>query len=166
MFGIGDKVIHRVRHLQRVRDVQDETGGFTAFIPWTFQRENTALGRRITEEPTGIDYLKMLAVSRLFLDNVQHIQASWLTQGLRLGQTALRFGADDMGSIMIEENVVSAAGADTQANEKELRYQISEAGFIPQQRDILYEYVNRANVDELDARKSMPLKQLSVAFAD
>jgi cyclic dehypoxanthinyl futalosine synthase len=166
MFGIGDKVVHRVRHLERVRDVQDETGGFTAFIPWTFQRENTALGRKITEEPTGIDYLKMLAVSRLFLDNVQHIQASWLTQGLRLGQTALRFGADDMGSIMIEENVVSAAGADTQANEKELRYQISEAGFIPQQRDILYEYVRRENVDELDARKSMPLRQLSVAFAD
>jgi cyclic dehypoxanthinyl futalosine synthase len=166
MFGIGDKVVHRVRHLQRVRDVQDETGGFTAFIPWTFQRENTALGRKITEEPTGIDYLKMLAVSRLFLDNVQHIQASWLTQGLRLGQTALRFGADDMGSIMIEENVVSAAGASTQANEKELRYQISEAGFRPQQRDILYAYVNRENIDELDARKSMPLRQLSVAFAD
>jgi len=166
MFGIGDNISHRVRHLQRIRDLQDETGGFTAFISWTFQRENTALGRKITEEPTGVDYLKMVAVSRLFLDNVQHIQSSWLTQGLRLGQTALRFGADDMGSIMIEENVVSAAGADTQANEKELRYQISEAGFIPQQRDILYEYVERENVDELDARKSMPLKQLSVAFAD
>jgi cyclic dehypoxanthinyl futalosine synthase len=166
MFGIGDKIEHRVRHLQRIRDLQDETGGFTAFISWTFQRENTALGRKITEEPTGIDYLKMVAVSRLYLDNIQHIQSSWLTQGLRTGQTALRFGADDMGSIMIEENVVSAAGADTQANEKELRYQISEAGFVPQQRDILYEYVNRENVETLDARKSMPLKQLSVAFAD
>jgi cyclic dehypoxanthinyl futalosine synthase len=166
MFGIGDKVEHRVRHLQRIRDLQDETGGFSAFISWTFQRENTALGRKIKEEPTGIDYLKMVAVSRLFLDNVQHIQSSWLTQGLRLGQTALRFGADDMGSIMIEENVVSAAGANTEANEKELRYQIREAGFIPQQRDILYKYINRENVDELDARKSMPLKQLSVAFAD
>lgn len=166
MFGIGDNVSHRVKHLQRIRDVQDETGGFTAFIPWTFQRENTALGRKITEEPTGIDYLKMLSVSRLFLDNVQHIQSSWLTQGLRLGQTALRFGADDMGSIMIEENVVSAAGANTEANEKELRYQISEAGFRPQQRDILYRYVNRKAVENLDERKSMPLKQLSVAFAD
>jgi cyclic dehypoxanthinyl futalosine synthase len=166
MFGIGDDISHRVKHLQRIRDLQDETGGFTAFISWTFQRENTALGRKITEEPTGIDYLKMVAVSRLFLDNVQHIQSSWLTQGLRLGQTALHFGADDMGSIMIEENVVSAAGADTQANEKELRYQISEAGFVPQQRDILYEYVNRENALELDARKSMSLKQLSVAFAD
>lgn len=166
MFGIGDRVEHRVRHLQRVRNVQDETGGFTAFIPWTFQRENTALGRKITEEPTGIDYLKMLAVSRLFLDNIQHIQSSWLTQGLKLGQAALRFGADDMGSIMIEENVVSAAGASTQANEQELRHQIREAGFRPQQRDILYNYVNRADADDLDACKSMPLKNLSVAFAD
>jgi cyclic dehypoxanthinyl futalosine synthase len=166
MFGIGDRVEHRVRHLQRVRDVQDETGGFTAFIPWTFQRENTALGRKITEEPTGIDYLKMVSVARLFLDNVQHIQSSWLTQGLRLGQTALRFGADDMGSIMIEENVVSAAGAHNEAGEKELRYQISEAGFRPQQRDILYEPVTRENASDLDARNSMPLRQLSVAFAD
>jgi cyclic dehypoxanthinyl futalosine synthase len=166
MFGIGDKIEHRVRHLQRIRDVQDETGGFTAFIPWTFQRENTALGRKITEEPTGIDYLKMLSVSRIFFDNIQHIQSSWLTQGIRLGQAALRFGADDMGSIMIEENVVSAAGADNEANEKDLRYQIREAGFIPQQRDILYNYINRPNVEELDVKKSMPLKKLSVAFAD
>ena len=166
MFGIGDKIEHRVRHLQRVRDVQDETGGFTAFIPWTFQRENTALGRKITIEPTGIDYLQTLAVSRLFLDNVQHIQASWLTQGLKLGQTALRFGADDMGSIMIEENVVSAAGANTCANERDLRYQIREAGFIPQQRDILYNYIDRPGIDEIDKSDSMKLKQLSVAFAD
>src|SRR4026209_1816221 len=113
MFGIGDRIEHRVRHLQRIRDVQDETGGFTAFIPWTFQRENTALGRKITEEPTGIDYLQMVAVSRLFLDNVQHIQASSGKEGAKHGQTALRFGADDMGSIMIEENVVSAAAAVT-----------------------------------------------------
>ena len=166
MFGIGDRIEHRVRHLQRIRDVQDETGGFTAFIPWTFQRENTALGRKITVEPTGIDYLQMVAVSRLFLDNIQHIQASWLTQGLKLGQTALRFGADDMGSIMIEENVVSAAGANTCANERDLRYQIREAGFIPQQRDILYNYVNRPEISEIDQSDSMKLKQLSVAFAD
>jgi len=176
MFGIGDKVEHRVRHLERVRQVQDEAlaakavdpsyGEFTAFIPWTFQRENTALGRKITEEPTGIDYLKMLAVSRLFLDNIQHIQASWLTQGIRLGQSALRFGADDMGSIMIEENVVSAAGANNEANERDLRYQISEAGYRPQQRDILYNYINREDAGDLDARHSMPLKQLSVVFAD
>jgi cyclic dehypoxanthinyl futalosine synthase len=176
MFGIGDRVEHRVRHLERIRKVQDEAlvakavdpsrGEFTAFIPWTFQRENTALGRKITQEPTGIDYLKMVAVSRLFLDNIQHIQASWLTQGLKLGQSALRFGADDMGSIMIEENVVSAAGASTCANEAELRYQIREAGFRPQQRDILYNYVDRENVDDLDKSNSMTLRQLSVAFAD
>jgi len=166
MFGIGDDISHRVAHLQKIRDLQDETGGFTAFIPWTFQRENTALGRKITEEPTGIDYLQMLAVSRLFLDNIQHIQASWLTQGLKLGQVALRYGADDMGSIMIEENVVSAAGASTSACERDLRYQIREAGYRPQQRDILYNYVNRSDIDRLDQSDSMSLKQLTVAFAD
>src|SRR6266513_3383743 len=143
MFGIGDKIEHRVRHLQRIRDLQDETGGFTAFIPWTFQRENTALGRKIKDEPTGIDYLKILAVSRLFLDNIENFQSSWLTQGLRLGQVALRFGANDMGSIMIEENVVSAAGAHNRADELMLQFLIREAGFLPQQRDILYERVDR-----------------------
>ena len=166
MFGIGDSIVHRVRHLQRVRDLQDETGGFTAFIPWTFQRENTALGRRITEEPTGIDYLKMLAVSRLFLDNIEHIQSSWLTQGLRLGQVALRFGADDMGSVMIEENVVSAAGAHNTADEKMLRHLIRTAGFRPQQRDILYRPVNRDESAKIDASDSATLRELSVAFAD
>src|SRR5688500_17849806 len=166
MFGIGDRIEHRVRHLQRIRDLQDETGGFTALIPWTFQRENTALGRRIKDEPTGIDYLRMLAVSRLFLDNVEHIQSSWLTQGLRLGQVALRFGADDMGSIMIEENVVSAAGAHNTADEKTLRYLIREAGFRPQQRDILYQPVHRAESVEGDARESVPLRELTVMIAD
>jgi cyclic dehypoxanthinyl futalosine synthase len=166
MFGIGDRVEHRVRHLHRVRDLQDETGGFTAFIPWTFQRENTALGRRIKDEPTGIDYLKMLAVSRLFLDNVEHFQSSWLTQGLRLGQVALRFGADDMGSIMIEENVVSAAGAHNEADEKMLRHLIRAAGFRPQQRDILYNHINREEASADDASDSASLRELSVAFAD
>jgi cyclic dehypoxanthinyl futalosine synthase len=166
MFGIGDTVVHRVRHLQRIRNLQDETGGFTAFIPWTFQRENTALGRRIKEEPTGIDYLKMLSVSRLFLDNIEHFQSSWLTQGLRLGQVALRFGADDMGSIMIEENVVSAAGAHNCADEKMLRYLIREAGFTPQQRDILYRHVHREEASEADATDSASLRELSVLFAD
>jgi len=150
MFGIGDRIEHRVNHLKRIRDVQDETGGFFAFIPWTFQRENTALGRKIKEEPTGIDYLKMLAVSVLFLDNIENFQSSWLTQGLRLGQVGLRFGANDMGSIMIEENVVSAAGAHNRSDEQTLRYLISEAGFIPQQRDILYRYVDRKPVEETE----------------
>jgi cyclic dehypoxanthinyl futalosine synthase len=166
MFGIGDNVTHRVRHLQRVRDLQDETGGFTAFIPWTFQRENTALGRRIKDEPTGVDYLKMLAVSRLFLDNIENFQSSWLTQGLKLGQVALRFGANDMGSIMIEENVVSAAGAHNRADEKMLRYLIREAGFTPQQRDILYAQVNREESSAGDASQSARLAELTVAIAD
>ncbi len=138
MFGIGDGTVHRVRHLQRIRDLQDETGGFTAFIPWTFQRENTALGRKIKEELTGMDYLRMLAVSRLFLDNVEHIQSSWLTQGLRLGQVALRFGADDMGSVMIEENVVSAAGTTHRTTTDELVHLIRSIGKTPVQRDTLY----------------------------
>src|SRR2546429_7548324 len=86
MFDIGNRLEHSVRHLQRIRDLQDETIDFFAFIPWTFQRENTALGRKIKEEPTGIDYLKMLSVSRLFMDNIDNIQSSWLTQGLRLRQ--------------------------------------------------------------------------------
>jgi cyclic dehypoxanthinyl futalosine synthase len=166
MFGIGDRVEHRVRHLERIRDLQDETGGFTAFIPWTFQRENTALGRRIKDEPTGVDYLKMLAVSRLFLDNIENFQSSWLTQGLRLGQVALRFGANDMGSIMIEENVVSAAGAHNVADEKMLRYLIREAGFTPQQRDILYQHVNREESVKGDESDTAPLRELSVLIAD
>jgi cyclic dehypoxanthinyl futalosine synthase len=166
MFGIGDTIEHRVRHLQRVRDLQDETGGFTAFISWTFQRQNTALGRRIKEEPTGVDYLKMLSVSRLFLDSIENFQSSWLTQGLRLGQVALRFGANDMGSIMIEENVVSAAGAHNRADEKMLRYLIREAGFIPQQRDILYRRVNRNQSGTDDTTQSTPLRELTVAIAD
>lgn len=162
MFGIGDMTAHRVRHLQRIRDLQDETGGFTAFIPWTFQRENTALGRRIKDEPTGVDYLKMLAVSRLFLDNIDNFQSSWLTQGLRLGQVALRFGANDMGSIMIEENVVSAAGANNRADEKMLQFLIREAGFIPQQRDILYRHVNREQPEDSAGKDSAVLQQLTV----
>jgi cyclic dehypoxanthinyl futalosine synthase len=165
MFGIGDRIEHRVRHLQRIRDLQDETGGFFAFIPWTFQRENTALGRKIKEEPTGMDYLKMLSVSRLFMDNIDNIQSSWLTQGLRLGQVALRFGANDMGSIMIEENVVSAAGAHNRATEETLRHLIEEAGFTPQQRDILYEYVTpeqRAAMTTPHSSNGRQLKVMSV----
>ncbi|GAC1445953.1 MAG: cyclic dehypoxanthinyl futalosine synthase [Pyrinomonadaceae bacterium] len=166
MQGIGDRIVHRVRHLQRLRDLQDETGGFTAFINWTFQRENTALGRRIKEEPTGIDYLKTLSIARLFLDNFDNLQASWLTQGLRLGQAALRFGANDMGSMMIEENVVSAAGAHNEADEKMLRYLIADAGFIPQQRDILYRHINRDGSGKAIINESAKLEELSVAFAD
>ena len=138
MFGCGETLEERVHHLEVVRRLQRETGGFTAFIPWTFQRENTALGRSVRQEATAVEYLKTLAVSRLYLEEILNVQASWVTQGLKLCQVALRFGANDVGSIMIEENVVSAAGARHRATEEELRRIIRDAGFIPRQRDTLY----------------------------
>jgi cyclic dehypoxanthinyl futalosine synthase len=138
MFGCGETLEQRVAHLEIVRQIQEDTGGFTAFIPWSFQRENTSLGRFVKEEATGVEYLKNLAVSRLFLENIVNIQSSWVTQGLKTCQVGLRFGGNDVGSIMIEENVVSAAGARNQASEEELRRIIRDAGFTPRQRDTLY----------------------------
>jgi cyclic dehypoxanthinyl futalosine synthase len=138
MFGCGETIEQRVHHLEVVRRIQEETGGFTAFIPWSFQRENTSLGRFVKEEATGVEYLKTLAISRLYLDNIPNIQSSWVTQGLKVCQVGLRFGGNDVGSIMIEENVVSAAGARNRATEEELRRIIRDAGFIPKQRDTLY----------------------------
>src|SRR6266850_704169 len=122
---------------ERLRRIQEDTGGFTAFIPWVFAAENTALGKKI-QETTAVDYLKTLAVSRLYLDNFDHIQSSWLTPGIKVCQVGLQFGADDVGSILIEENVVFAAGVKNRTNEGELRRIISDAGFIPAQRDTLY----------------------------
>ena len=143
MIGVGENIHHRVRHLERLRSLQDETGGFTAFIPWTFQPEHTELAQRNLPEVTAAEYLRLLALSRIYLDNVQNVQVSWLTVGLKVGQVGLRFGVNDMGSIMIEENVISAAGAKHRANDAELRYVIKDAGFIPRQRTTLYErYVN------------------------
>jgi cyclic dehypoxanthinyl futalosine synthase len=138
MFGCGETIEQRVHHLEVVRRIQEETGGFTAFIPWSFQRENTSLGRYVKEEATGVEYLKTLAISRLYLDNIVNIQSSWVTQGLKTCQVGLRFGGNDVGSIMIEENVVSAAGARNSASEEELRRIIRGAGFTPKQRDSLY----------------------------
>ena len=138
MFGCGETVEQRVGHLEIVRRIQEDTGGFTAFIPWTFQRENTSLGRFIKEEATAVEYLKTLAISRLYLENVLNVQSSWVTQGLKTCQLGLRFGGNDVGSIMIEENVVSAAGAHHRASEEELRRIIRDAGFVPKQRDTLY----------------------------
>lgn len=138
MFGCGETVEQRVHHLEVIRRIQEETGGFTAFIPWSFQRENTSLGRFVKEEATGVEYLKTLAISRLYLENVPNIQSSWVTQGLKVCQVGLRFGGNDVGSIMIEENVVSAAGARNRASEEELRRIIRDAGFVPRQRDTLY----------------------------
>jgi cyclic dehypoxanthinyl futalosine synthase len=138
MFGCGETFEQRVNHLELVRNLQEETGGFTAFIPWPFQRENTSLGRFIKEEATAVEYLQMLAISRIYLDNIEHIQSSWVTPGLKTCQMGLRFGGNDVGSIMIEENVVSAAGTHHRATEEELRRLIRDAGFIPKQRDTLY----------------------------
>ena len=138
MFGAGETAEHRVNHLEIVRRLQEETGGFTAFIPWTFQRANTSLGKSVTEEATAVEYLKTLAICRLYLDNIENVQSSWVTQGLKTCQLGLRFGGNDVGSVMIEENVVAAAGAHHRASEEELRRIIRDAGFVPKQRDTLY----------------------------
>ncbi len=143
MIGVGETIHHRIRHFERLRDLQDETGGFTAFIPWTFQPENTELAHRKLPEVTAAEYLRLLALSRIYFDNIPNVQVSWLTVGLKIGQVGLRFGVNDMGSIMIEENVISAAGARNRANDGELRRVIQDAGFTPRQRTTLYErYVN------------------------
>ena len=138
MFGCGETIEQRVNHLETVRQIQEDTGGFTAFIPWFFQRENTSLGRFVKEEATAVEYLQTLAISRIYLENIENIQSSWVTPGLKTCQLGLRFGGNDVGSIMIEENVVSAAGAHHRATEEELRRLIRDAGFVPKQRDTLY----------------------------
>ena len=141
MFGSVDTHEDVVEHLSKIRALQDRTGGFTAFIPWSFQPANTRLQH--LQPKTGVEYLKVLAVSRIFLDNVRHIQASWVTQGIKMGQVALFFGADDLGSTMIEENVVAAAGATYRTTVEEMVRVIKDAGFIPAQRSTLYEVLRR-----------------------
>jgi cyclic dehypoxanthinyl futalosine synthase len=138
MFGVGETLEHRVNHFQRIYDLQEETGGFTAFIPWTFQPKNTALGGRHWDEATAVEYLKTLAIARLFLSNFENIQSSWVTQGLKVCQLGLRFGGNDVGSVMLEENVVRSAGVSNCTTEEELRRMIRDAGFVPRQRDTLY----------------------------
>jgi cyclic dehypoxanthinyl futalosine synthase len=138
MFGVGEKFEHRVNHFQRLYDLQEETGGFTAFIPWTFQPANTALGGRHWDEATAVEYLKTLAIARLYLTNFHNVQSSWVTQGLKVCQLGLRFGGNDVGSVMLEENVVKAAGVSNCTTEEELRRIIRDAGFRPAQRDTLY----------------------------
>jgi cyclic dehypoxanthinyl futalosine synthase len=135
MFGHVETLADRIEHLERLRDLQDRTGGFTAFICWTYQSENTELGGT---EVTSADYLRTLAVSRMFLDNFDNVQASWVTQGPKMGAASLAFGVNDMGSTMIEENVVSAAGTVHSMNEPEIVAAIRDAGFIPQRRDMTY----------------------------
>ena len=138
MFGVGESFQHRVNHFQRIYDLQEESGGFTAFIPWTFQPKHTALGGRGWDEATSVEYLKTLAIARIFLSNFQNVQSSWVTQGLKVCQMGLRFGGNDVGSVMLEENVVRAAGTTNCTTEEELRHMIRDAGFRPAQRDTLY----------------------------
>ncbi|MCG6925544.1 MAG: dehypoxanthine futalosine cyclase [Acidobacteria bacterium] len=138
MFGHVETLEERVDHLLHLRDLQDRTGGFTAFIAWTFQPENTALAG---DELTSFQYLRTLAVSRIVLDNFPSVQASWVTQGSKIGQVSLRFGANDFGSLMIEENVVSAAGSHFRLTEAEMARAIQEAGFIPKRRTMDYQIV-------------------------
>jgi cyclic dehypoxanthinyl futalosine synthase len=138
MFGTGETIEQRMNHFDIVRQIQQDTGGFTAFIPWAFQREHTSLGRFVKDEATAVEYLKMLALSRLYFEDIPNIQSSWVTPGLKTCQVGLRFGGNDVGSVMIEENVVSAAGTHHSATEEELRRMIRNAGFVPKQRDSLY----------------------------
>ena len=135
MFGHVETPRHIFEHMDKIRRLQDRTGGFTAFIPWTFQPGNTRIHRPGTGAAT---YLRVLALSRIFLDNFDNIQASWVTQGEKIAQTALFYGANDLGSTMIEENVVASAGVDFMLPEKELRRLIETAGFTPRQRDCYY----------------------------
>jgi len=135
MFGHVETVEDRLEHLRRLRETQDETGGFTAFICWTFQPENTLL----KAEPVGShEYLRMQALGRIFLDNFENVQSSWVTQGPKIGQIALQFGANDFGSVMMEENVVSSAGTTFRVSVEEIQGLVSELGYEPRQRDNWY----------------------------
>jgi cyclic dehypoxanthinyl futalosine synthase len=135
MFGHVETLEDRIEHMRRIRDLQDRTGGFTAFICWTYQVENTDLGG---EEVTSAEYLRTLSVARVFLDNVDNLQASWVTQGPKLGAASLAFGVNDMGSTMIEENVVSSAGTVFEMGEPQIVAAIRDAGFTPMRRDMTY----------------------------
>ncbi len=149
MFGSIEEPEDIIEHLDAIRSLQDRTGGFTAFIPWSFQPKNTELGQtenRMSEKDpkpeihtaTAVDYLRVLSISRIYLDNIKNIQASWVTQGLKLAQAALRFGANDFGSTMIEENVVKAAGVSYRVSKEDIIKAIKDAGFRPAQRDTYY----------------------------
>lgn len=139
MFGHVETLAERIEHLQRLRQLQDETGGFTAFIAWTFQPDHTGMSQIPKASP--FEYLTTLAVARLYLDNFRNVQASWVTQGLRIGQLAMLFGANDMGSLMIEENVVAEAGTVHYLTLEEIRDAIRELGYVPRQRNVFYQLV-------------------------
>ncbi|MCX7822620.1 MAG: dehypoxanthine futalosine cyclase [Syntrophobacterales bacterium] len=141
MFGHLEAPKHRIEHLLRLRELQDKTKGFTAFIPWAFQPRNTALEGKV-KVATGVEYLRVLAISRIVLDNFDNIQASWVTMGPHVAQIALFFGANDFGSTMIEENVVAAAGVRFRMSIEEIHRIIRYAGFIPKQRTMAYEWID------------------------
>jgi cyclic dehypoxanthinyl futalosine synthase len=147
MFGSIETKKEIVDHLVRLRDLQDETHGFTAFIPWTYQPGNTELGGQTA---TAIEYLKVLALSRIMLDNFDNIQASWVTQGAKVAQIALEFGANDFGSTMIEENVVAAAGITFRMTKQEIVGLIHDAGYDAAQRDTTYSILKK---DKLSKKK-------------
>ncbi|MDQ3889523.1 MAG: CofH family radical SAM protein, partial [Actinomycetota bacterium] len=140
MYGHVETRAERVEHMRKIRELQDELRGFRAFISWTFQSDGNRLAEKVPRErmPTSFEYLRTQAVSRIYLDNVDHIQSSWVTQGMKVGQVALGFGADDMGSVMIEENVVSAAGTTYRASADDFVHAIKALGKVPVQRDTLY----------------------------
>ncbi|MDB4810033.1 dehypoxanthine futalosine cyclase [bacterium] len=159
MFGHVETLAERVEHLERLRQVQDETGGFTAFICWTFQPDNTDLAE-VT--PAGsFEYLKTQAIARLYLDNFPNIQSSWVTQGLKIGQLAMLYGANDMGSLMIEENVVAEAGTVHYLTLDQIRESIEELGYEPRQRDVFYQLLDRdAEQQAIDANRNRQPNQL------
>jgi cyclic dehypoxanthinyl futalosine synthase len=141
MFGHVESLADRIEHLVRLREVQDETGGFLAFACWNFQPENTKLGRKIHATSGAHDYLRTVAVARLMLDNFPHVQASWVTQGPKIGQMSLDFGVDDFGGTMLEENVVSAAGTTYCLPIDTMEFLIRDAGYEPRRRTTLYQHV-------------------------
>jgi cyclic dehypoxanthinyl futalosine synthase len=160
MYGTVETAEERIEHMMRLRDLQDETGGFTAFITWSYQPEHTELGGG---EATGIDYLRTLALARIVLDNFDNLQASWVTQGGKVGQLSLAYGANDMGSVMIEENVVRAAGASYCMDEIEIVRNVENAGFIPKRRNMHYEVLG----DPIFRERAVPrMLELAVARAD
>ena len=157
MYGTVETLEERIEHMIRLRDLQDETGGFTAFITWSFQPQHTELGGT---EATGIDYLRTLALARIVLDNFDNLQASWVTQGGKVGQLSLAFGANDMGSVMIEENVVRAAGAAYCMDEIEIVRNVEDAGFTAKRRNMHYEVLG----DPIFRERAVP-RRLSLATA-
>ena len=159
MFGHVETLEERIEHLERLRQLQDETGGFSAFICWTFQPENTDMAH--LPAAGAFEYLRMQAVSRLYLDNFPNIQSSWVTQGEKIGQLALMFGANDMGSLMIEENVVSQAGTVHHLTVDRIRKCITNAGYIPRQRNVFYQYIDN-HEQAVAAAPSVPSADLNI----